>query len=473
MQILTPDICIIGAGPGGLAAASLAASFGVTVVLVEKHLMGGNSLHYGCIPSKALLTAAKRVHDIRESPKFGIKVSDVVVDHKHIASQLQAAIAAMAPNVTIERYNGLGVNVVKGEARFIDKDTVSVGETEIKARRFIIATGSFPFIPPVPGLDRIPYFTNETIFTNTHRFAHMLVLGGGSNAVELAQAHRRLGSEVTIIEPDRLLSRDDPELRDHLVKVLRSEGIRVLENARLDRVEPFGANIQVVFAIQDKTYSVEGTGLLVAIGRRPAIDRLNLEIAGIKFSETGILVNSGLKTSNAKVYAIGDATGEMPTSHLATHHATIAVKNALFHMPLRVDHGTVPWVTFTDPELAHVGMTEDAARKKYGKLTIARWPYFENDRAQAMHQTSGLLKVIATVNGRILGAGIVGAQAGDVIQMWSLAMQKGLTLKAMATIVSPYPTLSEINKRAAATYMLPRTQEPLLRRMLGLLARMR
>jgi len=309
-QVLTPDLCVIGAGSGGLSAAAIAAAFGVPVVLVERGKMGGECLNTGCVPSKALLAAAKRVHQIKDAGKFGIRVSDPGVDHKAVAAHVQGVIDAIAPNDSVERFNGLGVDVIKANARFVDKDTVEAGDTQIKARRFIIATGSTPLVPPIAGLDRVPFFTNETIFANTYRIAHLLILGGGAVGLELAQAHRRLGSEVTVVEAGRALSRDDPELKEYLLKRLREEGVRVLENARVERIEPFGLNVQAVFATLGKSYSIEGSHVLVATGRSPAVAGLNLEAADIKYSERGIQVTRGLRTSNRRVYAIGDVTGE-------------------------------------------------------------------------------------------------------------------------------------------------------------------
>ena len=302
--------------------------------------------------------------------------------------------------------------------------------------------------------------------------SHLLVFGGGSIGLEFAQAYRRLGSDVTVIEAGPALAQDDPELRAHLLKCLRDEGIRVLENVRVERIEPFGSNIQAVFAMQGKSYSVEGSHILIAMGRRANVAGLDLDAAGITFSDRGIQVTKGLRTSNKKAYAIGDVTGETHYAHAAEHHAAAAVKNALFRLPVRTHRETMPWVTFTDPELAHIGMTEEAAREKYGRLTIVRWPYSESLRAQAERQADGFLKVIASGSGKILGAGMVGAQAGELIQMWSLAMQKNIPLSAMASIVPPSPTLAEINKMAAESYFVPQAQSPLLRRIIGLLAKL-
>lgn len=470
-QLLTPDLCVIGAGPGGLAAAAKAASYGVSVVLVERGRMGGQNLYTGSAPSKALLAAARRVNDIRNAGLFGIKTGDISINHGVVLEQVQSVIRAIEPNVSAERYSGLGVDIVDANARFVDANSVEAGEVLIRARRFIIATGSLPLVPPIPGLDQAPYFTSETIFTHRHRIPHLIVLGGDSVGLEFAQAFHRLGSEVTVIEGGHALPRDDPELRANVLKCLRDEGIRVLENARIERVEPFGSNVQAIFANLGKSYSVEGSHVLLAMGRAANVRELGLDAAGIAYSERGIRVSKGLLTTNRKVYAIGDVTGEAAFAHAAEHHARAAVRNALFRIPVRTHRETMPWVTFTDPELAHVGMTEEIARQRHGRLTIARWPYSENARAHAERQTGGFLKVIASKSGHILGAGIVGAHAGELIQMWSLAMQKDIPLSSMASIVPPSPTLAEMNKIAAEYHFAPRAQSPLLRRIIGLLAK--
>ena len=471
-QLLTPDLCVIGAGPGGLAAATKAASYGMRVVLIERGRMGGQAWHAGSLPSKALLASAKRAHDIRNAWIFGVKTDGISINHGAVLEYALSAGQALAQNVSPERLNGLGVDVIKASARFTSPGTVEAGDYEVRARRFIVATGSAPLVPPIPGLDRVPHFTSETVFSHPHRMSHLLIMGGGSVGLEFAQAYRRLGSDVTVIEAGPALAQDDPELRTHLLKCLRDEGIRVLENARIERIEPFGTNIQAVFAMLGKSYSVEGTHVLIAMGRRANVAGLDLDAAGIAFSDRGIQVTKGLCTSNKKVYAIGDVTGETHFAHAAEHHAALAVKNALFRLPVRTHHETMPWVTFTDPELAHVGLTEETARERYGRLTILRWPYSENLRAQAERQADGFLKVIASKRGKILGAGIVGAQAGELIQMWSLAMQKGIPLSAMASIVPPSPTLAEMNKTAAESYFVAQAQSPLLRRIIALLAKL-
>jgi pyruvate/2-oxoglutarate dehydrogenase complex dihydrolipoamide dehydrogenase (E3) component len=470
-QLLTPDLCVVGAGPGGIAAASAAAALGASVVLVERERIGGQSLIAGAVASKALLAAAKRVHDIKNAWNFGVKAGELAVNHRAIAEYVQQAAHAAATSYSEERLSGLGIDVVKANARFKDAGTVEAGDHDIQAKRFIVAAGSAPLIPPIPGLDRVPYFNAESVFSHPHRIPHLIVIGGDSRAIELAQAYRRLGSDVTILAGGPALPKDDPELRAILMKHLREEGVRLLENARVERLEPFGNNIQAVFATLGKSFAVEGSHLLLSMGRAPAVSGLGLEAAGIPYSERGIAVSGSLRTANKKVYAIGDVTGEWELQHAAEHHAAVAVKNALLRLPVRAERAAMPWATYSDPELAHVGLTEEIARERHGRLTILRWPYSENARAQAGRETAGFVKVIASRRGRILGAGIVGAEAGEIIQMWSLAMQKGLTLRNMSGIISPVPTLAGINKSVAESYFLTMAQSPLLRRLLGALAK--
>ncbi len=472
-EVMTPDLCVIGGGAGGLSAATQAAALGLSVMLIERDRTGGARLHTACVPSKALLASAQRCHDIRHSKVVGISAAEPVVDFNAIAASIREVIEAVRPNDAESRLNALGIDVVQGEAKFEDKETVVVGARHIKARRFIVATGSRPALPPIPDLNRVPYFTEETVFAQTHGFIHLLILGGTPYAAELAQAYRRLGSEVTLFEPGLALARDDRELSDFVIKSLRDEGVRILEFARIERIETFGAALQIVFVMQNKSYSMEGSHLLVAMGRTPTLAYLNLEAANVKFGAKGILVDRSLKTSNPKVYAIGDVTGEAPsTTHVASYQASLAVRHALFKLPVRARYDTAPWVTFTDPEIAHVGVTEEAAREKFGVLSIYRWPYSENDLAHAKRQTGGFVKVIATRTGTILGAGVVGSQASEIIQMWSLAMQKGMSLADMSDIVCPYPTLSDMNRRVALSATAGRAQNPVFRQMVGWLAKM-
>lgn len=470
---LKPDLCIIGAGSGGLSVAAAASQLGVEVVLIERGKMGGDCLNYGCVPSKALLAAAKRAQAMRDAAPFGIRPVDPKIDHRAVLAHVHEVIAAIAPNDSVERFTGLGVKVIQADAIFGDRSTVLAGGYEIRARRFVVATGSSPAVPPIPGLDAVPFFTNETIFDAPVLPRHLIIIGGGPIGLEMAQAHRRLGSDVTVIEALTPLAKDDEEVRGVVLRRLAEEGVRILDKARLERAESFGEGVRILFAKDGQSYSLDGTHLMLAVGRRPNIDSLNLDAAGVKYDRNGIVVNSGLRSSNRRVYAIGDVAGGPQFTHVANYHASIVIKSALFRLPARADHSTIPWVTFTDPELAHVGLTEAGAREKHGsKINVLRWPYMENDRAQAERQTEGFLKVITNRSGKILGASMVGAHAGELIQMWSLAMQKGIDIKAMASFVSPYPTLAEINKRAAITFYLPKLTNPLIKRVVGWLRKL-
>jgi pyruvate/2-oxoglutarate dehydrogenase complex dihydrolipoamide dehydrogenase (E3) component len=473
MVQLKPDLCVIGAGSGGLSVASAAAQLGVDVVLIERHKMGGDCLNYGCVPSKALLAAAKRAQAMREAHKFGIRPVEPEIDMRAVQKHIQDVIATIAPNDSVERYTGMGVKVILAEGKFRDRSTVIAGDAEIHARRFVIATGSSPHIPLISGLQRLRYFTNETIFSAPGVIRHLVIIGGGPVGLEFAQAYRRLGSEVSVIDQGVPLAKDDPEMRRPVLNRLAEEGVRVVDQALVERVEQRGGNVRAVFTKDGRSYSIDGTHLLVATGRHPNFDFLNLEAAGIRYDPDGIIVNSRLKTSNRRVYAIGDAINAPRFTHVANYHAGLVIRNALFRLPVRTDHLSIPWVTFTDPELAHVGLTEEGARKRHGdKIQVLRWPYNENDRAQAERETEGFLKVITTRSGRILGASMVGHNAGELIQMWSLAMQKGIDIKAMASITSPYPTLAEINKRAATMHFVPKLTSPLPRRIIGWLAKL-
>ncbi|MEQ1718399.1 MAG: FAD-dependent oxidoreductase [Hyphomicrobium sp.] len=471
-ETLNVDLCIIGAGSGGLSVAAAAAAFGQRVVLIEKHKMGGDCLNYGCVPSKALLAAGKRAHAMRTSAKFGIAPVDPLIDHTAVYDHVHGVIGAIAPNDSVERFNGLGVRVITAAGRFVDRQTVEAGEYLITARRFVIATGSAPVVPPIDGLKDIVYFTNETIFDNARKIPHLIVIGGGPIGLELAQAHRRLGSEVTVVEGMKAMGKDDPELAAVVLTRLREEGIDIREGSVVSRVAGGNGAVTVTVKMGDTTGSIEGTHLLVAAGRRPNIADLGLDAAGIKFEKKGITVDAGLRTSNKRVFAIGDVAGGLQFTHVANDHAGLVIRRALFRLPAKTTGRIVPWVTFTDPELAHAGLLETEARDKHGKINVLRWPYHENDRAQAEHETVGHIKVVTSAKGDILGVSIVGAHAGEIIQMWVLAMSQKLKIKAMTDWISPYPTYSEINKRAAFRYYAAAASNPFVRKVISLLAKL-
>jgi len=471
-EILETDICVIGAGSGGLSVAAAAAGFGVPVVLIEKGRMGGDCLNYGCVPSKALIAAARRAADFETSAEFGVSAGKPKVDFLLVRDHVRRVVAAIAPNDSKERFGGLGVRVIAGAARFKDAATVAVDNLEVKARRFVVATGSSPAIPPIPGLTDTPYLTNETIFDLAECPEHLVVIGAGPVGLELAQAFRRLGADVTVVEAAVPLAKDDPECAEVVLDQLKRDGVVIRLGVAVTRVGRTDGKVRVVIASRDGDETIDGTHLLVAAGRSPNTGDLGLDRAGIKYERRGIVVDKRLRTTNKRVYAIGDVTGGLPLTHVANYHAGLVVRHALFRLPVRVDHDSIPWVTFTEPELAQVGLTEAEARKRNHKVRILRWPYHENDRAQAERATRGHIKVVTTRRGRILGATIVGMNAGELIATWTLAISQRLNIRALAGSVVAYPTLAEVGKRAAITYFTGSLTSPLVRRIIVWLRRL-
>ena len=453
---LSVDVCVIGGGSGGLSVAAGASQMGASAVLVEKGPMGGDCLNFGCVPSKALLAAGKAAHHVDTAGRFGVRASLDGIDHAAVHDHVKGVIAAIAPHDSVERFEGLGVRVIQAAGRFTGPRTLVAGEYEITARRFVVATGSSALVPPIEGLADTPYFTNETIFDNTGLLAHLIVIGGGPIGLEMAQAHRRLGSAVTVIEMARALPNDDPELAAVVVNQLRREGIDIVEGAKVAGVRRADGGVAVTVEEEGGARrEIAGSHLLVAAGRRANVADLGLEAAGIEYSPRGIAVDARLRTSNKKIFAIGDVAGGLQFTHVAGYHAGIVIRNILFRLPAKADHSAVPWVTYTDPELAHVGLREEAAREQHGEIRVLRWSYAENDRAQTELATDGMIKVVTAKNGRILGASIVGAQAGELIQPWVLALTAKMKIGKMAGYIVPYPTMGEIGKRAAGSYFVP------------------
>jgi len=464
---LKPDICVIGAGSAGLTVAAAAAAFGVDVVLLEKGKMGGDCLNYGCVPSKALIAAAKHAHAIREGKAFGVSAGEPQVDFQRVHDHIHEVIDEIHKNDSVERFTGLGVDVIQEAGRFTDRRTVTAGEHEIKARRFVIATGSGPLVPPIPGLDKVDYLTNETLFDLTKLPKHLIIVGGGPIGVEMAQAFRRLGSEVTVLEAFEALGKDDPELAERVLESVRADGVAIREGAKVTKVARFGrSGVRVTVETDDGEETLDGSHLLVAVGRKANVDGLGLDEAGIAHSPRGITVDARLRTTNRRVYAAGDITGGFQFTHWAGYHAGLVVRSILFRFGGKVNNDLIPWATYTDPELAHVGLTEEQARERHGKIHVLRWPYAENDRAQAERAPTGTVKVIALPKGQIVGAAIVGRNAGELIALWALAMSQKLTVKALTETVLPYPTLSETAKRVAVTYYTPKLDSPWLKRMI-------
>ncbi|QYK42561.1 MAG: FAD-dependent oxidoreductase [Paracoccaceae bacterium] len=470
MDRIDTDICVIGAGSGGLSVAAGAAQMGARVVLIEGAEMGGDCLNHGCVPSKALIAAAKAAHAQESGAGFGVAPVVPQVDFGAAKDHVAQVIAAIAPHDSQERFEGLGVRVIRDWARFTDPKTVEAGGCRITARRFVIATGSRPFVPPVPGLDAVPYLTNETVFGLRERPEHLIILGGGPIGIEMAQAHRRLGCRVTVVEAARALGREDAELAAVALARVRAEGVEIVEGTPATAIAGAAGAIRVTLG---EGRVIEGTHLLVAVGRVVALDRLDLAAAGVDHDRRGVKVNASLRSvSNRRVYAVGDAAGGMQFTHLAGYHAGVVVRQIVLGLPARARTDHIPRATYTDPEIAQVGLTEDEARKEYGgRLTVLRVPFAGNDRAQAEGRTEGLLKVMVA-RGRPVGAGIAGPMAGELIAPWALAISARLGMSAMSAAVLPYPTMAEIGKRAAGAYFSPKLfDNPWIKRVVGLVQR--
>ncbi|MGC2857021.1 dihydrolipoyl dehydrogenase family protein [Novispirillum sp. DQ9] len=447
MTLLEADVCVIGAGSGGLSVAAGAAQLGVRTVLVERGAMGGDCLNTGCVPSKALLAAAHAAQAARDAAALGV-VARPEIDFAAVHRHVHGAIAAIAPHDSQERFEGLGVTVLREDARFLDARTLRAGAVTVRARRFVLATGSRPLVPDLPGLARVPFLTNETVFTLTERPRHLIVLGGGPIGCELAQAFRRLGAQVTLVARSRLLPREDPDLGAMVAARLRREGVEVREHASAHAVEPDAEGV----ALAVGGHRLTGSHLLVATGRRPTVEGLGLEAAGVVVEARGVRVDGRLRTSNRRIFAVGDVAGQGQFTHLAGHHAARVVRAMLFRLP-GGGGAAIPRVTYTDPELAQVGLTESQARAEHGDgVRVLAAPFADNDRARCEARTDGLLKVVTTRRGRVLGAGIVGAAAGDLLVPWILAVDGVVPLRALAGMVVPYPTRGEVTKRAAGAY---------------------
>ena len=462
------DICVIGAGSGGLSVAAGAVQMGARVVLLEGHKMGGDCLNYGCVPSKALLAAGKAVQ-ARRHARFGLAAQERPADYAAAMAHVRATIAAIEPHDSVERFEGLGVRVIREFGHFIGPREVHAGAHRIRARRFVIATGSRPALPPVPGLDSVPYLTNETLFDLIERPGHLLILGAGPIGVEMAQAHRRLGSRVTLIEAGQALGREDPEAAALVLKTLRGEGVEIVEGTRVEQIG--GRPGAIELRVAGGTVFI-GTHLLVATGRRPNLERLNLDAAGVMHGPAGVTVDARLRSSNRRVLAIGDAAGQGQFTHLAGYHAGVAIRSMLFGLPVRARADHIPRVTYTEPELAQAGLTEAEARIRHGvAIEVIRLGFDANDRALAEGSADGFIKVMVH-RGRPVGVTIAGPGAGEMLGPWAMMLAGRMKISVLAGTVFPYPTKGELSKRAAGAYFSPRLFDNILvKRVVGLVQR--
>ncbi len=464
------DICVIGAGSAGLSVAAGAAQLGARTVLIEANRMGGDCLNTGCVPSKSLLAAAKAAKAMRGATRFGVHGGAPRVDFAEVNAYVQGVIASIAPHDSVERFTGLGCTVIEAHACFIDGRTIEAGGKTIRARRFVIATGSRAAVPAIPRLDQIAFLTNESIFENADLPNHLLIIGAGPIGCEMAQAHRRLGAKVTLVDIGPLLPKDDPDAVAIVRAMLAEEGVEILEKIKIARVEKANGGVALVLQTANGEQHIEGSHLLLATGRKPNVENLGLEAAGVRFSSKGVEVDARLRTTNKRIFAAGDVTGGLQFTHMAGYHAGIIIRNTLFRLPAKSEPSAFPWVTYTDPELAQVGLTEAQARERHGDgVEVLRAEFQDNDRARAEGDTRGFLKVMTTKRGRVLGATIVGGHAGELIAPWTLAIAQGLKIGAIANLIAPYPTLSEISKRAAGNFYTPTLFSPRMRKLVRFL----
>lgn len=446
-DLLKPDFCVLGGGPAGLAFATTAAACGEDVVLVEKHKLGGVSLAYGAVPFATLAAAAQTAANFRSAAALGIAPLEPAVDFDAIAARIRTTVDGLSADVTQERLTGLGIRVVTAAGRFTGPRVLLAGQHRIEARRFVVATGSSPVMPDIKGLAEVPAFTTDTIFANRERIDHLVVIGGGGAGCQLAQAHRRLGARVTLIEQAEVLARFDRELSGVVREGLRMEGVAIHENARVEAIGGTARRIEIRALFDGQPARFECSHVLIACGRKPIVADIGLEAAKVTIVSDGIKTNSRLRTSNRRIYAIGDVTGHPHSHHRAEYHARQLAARLALGQRTPIDPRVIPIAIFTDPEIAQVGLTEAEARKSYGRIEVHRFPLRDNVRAVATRRHGGHIKVIADRSGRILGGGIACRSAGELIDIWSLAISKGLTLSDMGQWIAPHPTLGEANRK--------------------------
>ncbi|MBZ6076541.1 dihydrolipoyl dehydrogenase family protein [Microvirga puerhi] len=474
--VLKPDLCVIGCSRAGLLIASAAAALGVSVVLVDNEHAGETSVETDRIAHQAFIAAARQADAGRRARGFGIGSGDEpAVDFVAVAGHVREVVKSLAPMTSHERYRAMGIHVIEARGRFIDRRTLAAGEVLVRPRRFVIAVGSKPAIPDIPEIDGVSCLTAATIGSLQAKPEHLAILGGNAFGLEMAQAYRRFGAQVSVLESEsRILPHEDPEMTAVVERALRAEGVSVRTGVAVSRIEgkPNGA-----FALVLQTESGEevlaASHLLVATGRKMDLEGLGLGNAAVEAGPSGIWVDRGLRTTNRRIYAVGDCIGGSEFSiHAASHHAELVLRRVLFRLPARLGAAPVPRATFTDPELASVGFAEEEARVRHREIRILRWAFVDNDRALAERCSTGHLKAVVTPNGQILGCTIAGPRAGELIMPWVLAMARNLKVSDLAGLVYPYPTLSEITKSAAVEFLKPSAQNPWVRRFVGFVSRL-
>lgn len=464
------DLAVIGGGTAGLVSAAVSAGIGARTALVEKHRLGGECLWTGCVPSKAIIRSASVLHTLRRAAEYGIDVQGGRADFGRVMDRVHAIIASIQPHDSPERFRAMGVDVIEGRARFVSPEEADVGGRRVRAKRWILATGSRTAVPPVGGIEATGYLTHETLWGLRALPESMVVLGTGPIGIEMAQAFARLGSSVTVVgSGDRVLEREDPEIAAVLARQLEREGIRLLLGSRATAVRlDAGAKVVTVATIAGET-ELRAAELLVATGRRPNVEEMGLEAIGVEVGENGVSVDATLRTSAHNVWAAGDVVGPYRFTHVADYQARIAAPNALFPLRRKVDYRVVPWCTYTEPEVARVGMTEAEARAEWGDgAGVYRYAHDSLDRALCDGEPDGLTKLVLDPKGRVVGAHVAGPRAGETIHEAVLAVRQRLKLSDLSSMIHVYPTYPESLKRAADAWLRAKYSGGLARRVADL-----
>ncbi len=454
------DCGVIGGGAAGLTFASGAAQLGARTLLVEKsEKLGGDCLHYGCVPSKTLIKCAKVYHLMKSGPAFGLPQPEVpAVDFRQVSARIRSVIERIQQHDSEERFCALGVKVVYGPVAFVDEHTVEVDGRRFTALKWLLSTGSSASIPRIDGLQTTPYITNREIFYLDRLPASMLCIGGGPVAVEMAQAFQRLGCQVSMIQrPGQILPKEDKDLADMVLDRLKAEGVKIHLGCNVKRVRMAEGQKEVIFDdAQGREVTLAAQELLVATGRDPNIEGLKLESAGVVLDGRGVSADSRMRTSQPHIFAAGDVTGRYQFTHAAGYEGGVALINAVMRLPRKADYTLLPWVTYTDPELASIGMNEKTAQKAGVTCKVITEEFKDNDRSLAEGYDRGLLKMLVDEREKVIGVQILGPSAGELLGEWAAALNGGVKLGTLASAVHPYPTLAEINKRAASSLLAPK-----------------
>lgn len=461
------DIAVIGGGAAGLVVASVAAQLGLNVALVEKQKqLGGDCLHYGCVPSKSLLRSAHVAHIVRNADHYGIRVTQAVTDMQQVNASIQKAVEQIQQHDSHERFRELGCDIYTGSARFVNAHNIQVGDAVLNAKRFVVATGSTAWVPDIEGIESTSYLTNENMFNLEVLPEHLLILGAGPVGVEMAQAFARLGSRVTLIEQaERILPQFDRDISRVLKQQFLADGINIVHGTAV-RVQQYDDSREVVL---DDGRRFSGDQLLVAIGRRPVVNGLGLDKAGVDFGGHGIKVNTRMQTSRRHIYACGDVTGLMPFTHVAEQQAGVVIANAIFRIPKKMDYRVIPAVVYTEPECAQVGMGMEEAEQN-SSVRVIQFNMRQLDRAITDNTAVGLIKLIVR-KGRIAGAHAIGHHAGEIIHELALAIQENMKLSKITGLVHAYPSYSQLNRRAAGQYYRDSLFSPFTKKLVRVLSR--